>query len=186
MVVIEASRAYTNPGNTSQFADWLTAPAAMPTGVPGEPGTDILANLRRDLGLWLAGHPRREDAIDIMVELLTNALRHGSRPGGLVTLLVKRLDGGRLEVCVGDSGRAASEAPRITTPGLGRGLRMVKALSKVTQTDRATGGRTVRAVLAATPPPVIEPDIDVDALLAEYPDGDDNGDAVTGGGDHVS
>lgn len=189
MAVIEAPRVYASSG-TNSFADWLTAPSNT-AGLPNEAAGDMLAGLRHKLRSWLGAHPRCDDAIAVAEELLTNALAHGSRPGGLVTLLVRCLEEGRLEVCVGDEGRTASDAPCLSTPGLGRGLRIVEDLSeRVIPTYRRTGGRSVRAVLAATAPPVIAPDVDdVEALIAAYADGDDDHDDghddAIGGGDRV-
>ena len=149
------------------------------------PGSDeALSGLRHEVAAWLGSHQRRDDAITVLVELLENALAHGSRPGGVVTLLVTRLAGGRLSVCVRDAGRTESDAPFITTPGFGHGTRIVEDRSeRVATTIRRDGGWEVRAVLAAVPPPVIEPDVDLEALLAAYPDGEPAPDRTPDGGD---
>lgn len=182
MAVIEATRS-----GTDLFADWLTAPSATVPDLPDETGKDMLAGLRHKLRSWLGAHPRCDDAIAVVEELLTNALAHGSRPEGLVTLLVRRLEDGRLEVCVGDEGRTASDAPCVSTPGLGRGLQIVEDLSeRVVPIYRPAGGRSVLAVLAATAPQVVEPDVDdVEALIAAYTDGDDAHDDAFDGSDRV-
>lgn len=178
MAVIEVPRVRASRA-TAPFTYCLVAPAC-----PLEQAdTRQLAVLRDNLDAWLGDHPRGEDAVDVAVELLTNALKYGSRPGGVVTLAVAHLGAGQLEICVRDAGRTASEAPRIVTPGLGQGLRFVEnRCERVDPIDRVDGGRTVRAVLAATPPPVIAPDVDdVEALIAAYADGDDDLDDGRGG-----
>ena len=152
------------------------------------------AALRHDLADWLEAHPRKDDAIDAVVELVENAVKHGSRPGGLVTIEVERLSAGRLSICVRDEGRTDTDALCITTPpgvdhgsppGFNHGLQIVKDRSEqVDEVDLSDGGREVRAILAATAPSIIEPDVDLEDLLNAYPDGDP--DSAPGGVDGVS
>lgn len=192
MAVIEAQRRRTKSG-TRPFTDLLVAPPDL----PGEAATNPLTALRSGLAAWLGDHPRRDDAMEVAVELVTNALLCGSDPGGLVSLAVERIDGGRLEICVRDEGRAEAESESEVcreVPGLGRGLAIVEDLCEggVQWSQRRGGGRTYRGVLAATAPPVNEPGIDeVEALIAAYADGDDDsgdvsrGDGADDGGDGV-
>lgn len=179
MAVIEAQRPRTETG-TRPFTELLVAP----TDLPGEAATNPLTALRSGLAAWLGDHPRRDDAMKVAVELVTNALLCGSDPGGLVSLAVERLDGDRLEICVRDEGRAESEESRREVPGLGRGLRIVEDLCEggVQWSQRPGGGRTYRGILAATAPAVAEPGVaDVEALIAAYADGDDDSGDVSGG-----
>lgn len=178
--MIEASRVHPAPA-VCPFTYCLTA-----TGLLEDADPSILVELRRDFSTWLGDHQRGDDAIAVTIELVTNALVHGSRPGGVVTLTVERLADAGLEVCVRDAGRAVADAPQGITPGLGRGLRIVEDLSeRVELIAHPGGGLAVQAILAEAPPPVIEPEVDVEALLKAYPDGEDDGDDVTGGGDDV-
>ena len=156
------------------FARVLVAPGSA----------EALGELRQEVAAWLGSHQRKDDAIAVLVELVENALAHGSRPGGPVALVVKRLDRGRLSVCVRDAGRTESDAPCVSTPGFGHGLRIVEDRSeRVAKKVQREGGWEVRAVLAAAPPPVIEPDVDLDALLEAYPDGEPAPDRTPDGGD---
>lgn len=185
MAVIEAQRPRREIGSRS-FTDLLVAP----TGLASEAAANPLTALRSGLVAWLDDHARGDDAVRVVTELVSNALLYGSRPGGLVSITVERLDGGRLEICVRDGGRAESEVRRVV-PGLGRGLQIVEVLCEcgLQQSQRPDGGRTYRAILAATAPPVIEPDVeDVEGLVAAYADGDDNNGGLSRGegGDGVS
>lgn len=179
MVVIEAQRTRTGTG-TRTFTDLLVAP----TDLPGEAATNPLTALRSGLAAWLGDHPRRDDAMKVAVELVTNALLCGSDPGGLVSLAVERLGGDRLEICVRDEGRADESEVCREVPGLGRGLAIVEDLCEggVQWSQRPDGGRTYRGILAAIAPPVIEPDVaDVEDLIERYADGDDDGGDVSRG-----
>lgn len=139
-----------------------------------------LAGVRADLGRWLGDHPRVADAVTVADELLTNAVRHGSSVGGRVTLVARRLDAGRLAIDVTDAGRQDdAEAPCITAPPFGAGLHVVDVLCESVEVRRGGGGWHVRVVLAARPPEIREPDVDVDVLLDAYPD-DVPGDAPGG------
>lgn len=147
-------------------------------------GAETLAGLRCDLGAWLGDHPRRDDAITVVTELVENAFVHGSEPGGRVRLEVERLDGDRLTVRVRDEGRTASQAPRVTTPpGFGHGLRIVSGLCAEFDLTESGGGMTALAILAATPPPIAEPAIGFKALLDAYPDGPGQDDDLCGPAD---
>lgn len=170
MAVIEAPRVRESRAAVP-FSYCLTAPASE------HADTRQLAVLRHDLDDWLGDHPRGEDAVDVSTELVTNALKYGSRPGGPVTLTIVHLDAGRLEICVRDAGRTEAEAQQFGAPGLGQGLQSVESrCEQVRCVDRVDGGRTVQAILAAVPPPLAEPDLaEVEALIDAYPDGDDQG-----------
>jgi anti-sigma regulatory factor (Ser/Thr protein kinase) len=130
---------------------------------------EVLAELRRELGTWLGEHPRRDDAVGVGAELVSNGIRHGSRPGEQVTLVARRT-GLELEIDVADSGRSHDrDAPCVSAPPFGHGLRIVAALcASVDIEDR--GGWRVRVVLGARPPEIVEPEICEEDLLAAYPD----------------
>jgi anti-sigma regulatory factor (Ser/Thr protein kinase) len=105
------------------------------------------------------------------MELVSNGIRYGSRPGGWVTLIARRV-GVELEIDVTDSGRTDDdEAPRLAAPPLGQGMRIVRALcASVDIEDR--GGRHVRVVLAPQPPEIAEPEVSAEELLDTYLDDD--------------
>ncbi|MFF5301619.1 ATP-binding protein [Streptomyces sp. NPDC013161] len=107
-----------------------------------ERARDFLGALDRPIAAEAA------DTVALVVsELVTNALRHG---GGTCTLdLTAHPDG--IEVAVHDR---SPETPRMRTPDLnggtgGFGWPMVNRLARATTvTSRATGGKTVSALLA--------------------------------------
>ncbi|MEU6738284.1 ATP-binding protein [Streptosporangium sandarakinum] len=88
----------------------------------------------RDL-LEAAGHPRTDDALLLVTELVTNAVRHsdsGRQPDGKVTLIIMSRDGTIL-IDVIDEGSPGT-APELRTDvqadcGGGRGLWLVRELS---------------------------------------------------------
>ncbi|RII19583.1 Histidine kinase-, DNA gyrase B-, and HSP90-like ATPase [Streptomyces sp. YIM 130001] len=103
-----------------------------------------------------------EDAVLVVSELVTNAVRHAARPGRVLVLRLAVLENGTLLVDVSDpvpglgpTGTATSEC--------GRGLSIVRALcTRVEWFLRPHTGKTVRAqmpgqVTAASQEPVPQP-----------------------------
>jgi anti-sigma regulatory factor (Ser/Thr protein kinase) len=132
-----------------------------------------LAGLRRELGAWVGDHPRRDDVVMVVDELVSNALRHGSCVGGWVRFTARWLNAGRLEVRVTDSGRGDGDPPCVMgAPPGGHGLGIVRSLSASTVITKC-GGWRVRVVLAACVPEVAERDVSMEDLLDAYGDGDD-------------
>jgi anti-sigma regulatory factor (Ser/Thr protein kinase) len=105
---------------------------------------------------WLAGHldgltaaRQRDDAMLIVSELVTNAVRHGQ---GAVVVRAAVVDTGAIEVSVTDTGHgepSIQPAHPIRVGGLG--LRIVAELSSTWGVSRGSGGTTVWAVIAEAP-----------------------------------
>jgi anti-sigma regulatory factor (Ser/Thr protein kinase) len=87
-----------------------------------------------------------QDALLVTSELVTNAVRHGSRQGDLVEVEFQLADH-RLSLCVRDAGRAGA-APRILAltaeRSSGRGLAIVSRLARWSEHE-VGGRREVRA-----------------------------------------
>ena len=87
-----------------------------------------------------------QDALLVTSELVTNAIRHGSRRGDRVELEFRLVDH-RLSLCVRDAGRAHA-VPRALALGAdrstGRGLAIVSGLARWTEREM-DGRREVRA-----------------------------------------
>lgn len=101
----------------------------------------------RDL-LAAAGHAHHDDALLLVTELVTNAVRHSrsGRPGGRVTVAVADCDG-MLHITVIDAG-SADRRPRLRVEpdgagGGGRGLWLVQELSAAWGWQEIPAGRAV-------------------------------------------
>jgi anti-sigma regulatory factor (Ser/Thr protein kinase) len=89
-----------------------------------------------------------QDALLVTSELVTNAVRHGSRRGDRVELEFQLVDR-RLSLCVRDAGRAGVAPQAIalgTERSSGRGLAIVSRLARWSEHE-AGGRREVRAEL---------------------------------------
>jgi serine/threonine-protein kinase RsbW len=139
---------------------------AGPNGRPERPVTDLSAQARvfpgcamqvsvarRFVASLLDGSPWRDDAVVVVSELFTNALRHteSGRPGGLVVVSVGQWPGG-VRIAVTDQGSA--DRPVIRNPGpdrqpadSGNGLYLVARLSGRLEWHDDDWGRTICAVL---------------------------------------
>lgn len=137
---------------------------------PADADGGLLADLRRDFRGWLGDHHRSDDAVIVAMELVTNALEHGSAPGQLVMLVAGRLADGGLAIDVTDSGRADAETPCLTTLHFGQGLQIVERLCRDVQITNGVRGWHIQAALAPVPPEIVVPDVDIEALLAGYDD----------------
>jgi len=88
-----------------------------------------------------------QDVLIVTSELVSNAIRHGSRRGDSVELEFELVDN-RLSVWVRDAGRAAAAAPHVLPPGTegdgGRGLAIVSRLACWSE-RLVDGRREVRA-----------------------------------------
>lgn len=89
-----------------------------------------------------------DDAVVVVSELVTNAVRHAWPPGGALRV-EWTLDSRRLRLQVVDGGRAGIR-PGLHDQGAvgGRGLSIVAALAESWSLERADRGTTVTAVLA--------------------------------------
>lgn len=135
---------------------------------------DAVPTARRFATDALAGQPGDvlEDTQLVVTELVTNAVLHGAPP--LVLRVARTPAGVRVEV--EDAGR---EMPLVPVPSLesmtGRGLSLVAALASSWGIEPGSGGgKVVWAELGrAQPgdlPPSAGPEMDLDALLAAWPD----------------
>ncbi len=123
------------------------------------PGTPQHAHAAR----WFAagvliGSPLREDAVVVLSELFTNAVRHTSSgmPGGLVTVQVSRWRRG-VRIAVTDQGAGPGPAIREPAAGgelaeTGNGLFMVSCLASQLDWHDDASGRTICAILGKVPP----------------------------------
>lgn len=97
---------------------------------PGLPYAAAAA--RRFVTSLLDGHPLLDDVLVAVDELVVNALRHtrSSRPGGRVTVEVRRWPDGTA-IVVGDDGGLSDPVSRDAAEHAetGRGLRMIAALA---------------------------------------------------------
>lgn len=113
---------------------------------------------RRFVTTFLAVWPALDDAVLIVSELATNAIRHthSGRPGGRFVVSLEVL-GFTLHLAVQDEGGPCR--PRLfqqCTTGLnGRGLALVSELSSKWGVTGDENGRTVWAVLDGTPLPLV-------------------------------
>lgn len=115
------------------------------TGTPCAPG-----EARQFVRKHLTGHPRLEDAVLVVSELTTNAVRHSiSANGGTITVALADIPGGvRIEVAdAGSPGPGPIIAPQRPPWELaesGQGLRLVAELSQGRWGHyRNAAGRTV-------------------------------------------
>jgi serine phosphatase RsbU (regulator of sigma subunit)/anti-sigma regulatory factor (Ser/Thr protein kinase) len=136
----------------------------------GEP--DAVPRARRFTTSSLTGVPAAlaEDSELLVTELVTNAVLHGAPP---VTLRLIR-DGEAVRVEVWDGGRAVPIRALGSTEAMtGRGLSLVAALANNWGVDRSTdGGKLVWAEVRAggSTAGAVEPEIDIDGLLAAWRD----------------
>lgn len=113
-----------------------------------------IVEARRFVAAFLRAWPNVEDAVLIVSELSTNAVRHSNsgRPGGrfLVTLDV---EGSVMRLAVLDEGgpRSPHLLPPSPTELGGRGLALVSDLSAKWGVSGDDGGRSVWAILEAAP-----------------------------------
>ncbi|GAA1562772.1 hypothetical protein GCM10009678_52240 [Actinomadura kijaniata] len=140
-----------------------TARTCPPPPVPrGAPATLLLASTPEAIGAardftrgWFAARGFPEDTVFlaalVVTELTTNAHRHGSRPGEVISLHLYLADAGPV-VEVRDTSTAAPAVHPLTLDGVsGRGLATVERLARRWGYRLlASGGKTVYAVLNAT------------------------------------
>jgi PAS domain-containing protein/anti-sigma regulatory factor (Ser/Thr protein kinase) len=147
-------------GRAATSAAWDVVATA--DAVPG-----VRALVRRQLQEW--GREAVVDDVELVVtELLANVVLHA--PGAARVSLA--VDGDGLLLEVSDSG-AAMPAPRLATDSgtTGRGLGLVTGLTEAWgwSPDPEGTGKTVWCRFGSAPRDV-EPDLDVDALLASFDD----------------
>jgi anti-sigma regulatory factor (Ser/Thr protein kinase) len=145
------SQAKHAPGSNGRPEHRVTAVSSWARAFPGSPRQVSAA--RQFVASALDGSPWREDAVIVVSELFTNALRHtqSGQPGGLVVVGVSQWPQG-VRVAVTDQGSA--NQPVIRNPGpnrqpvdSGNGLYLVACLSGRLEWHEDAWGRTVCAVL---------------------------------------
>lgn len=136
---------------------------------------DAVPRARRFLVDALAQHADLHDDAELIVaELVTNAVLHGAPP---VALRVRATSGG-VRIEVEDSGRQLPVRIEATGDAMtGRGLALVSQLSSAWGVEpTATGGKVVWAEVSADSDDrttTFVEDVDVDALLAAWADGEE-------------
>ena len=145
----------------------------VPDAVRLTRGTDSVPVARRHVRAVLPPSTVREDVELVVTELVTNAVLH--TPAGEIELRVEELPEA-VRVEVEDAGHGLPVAVRESTTAMtGRGLALVAALSRAWGVDNGRPGhKVVWAEVPFTPTDEArtEPDIDIDMLLADWPDED--------------
>ncbi|MFN2536781.1 MAG: GAF domain-containing protein, partial [Mycobacteriales bacterium] len=149
----------------------------MPDAVRLSRGTDSVPVARRHVRAVLPESTLREDVELVVTELVTNAVLHTL--AGDIELRVEQLSES-IRVEVEDAGHGMPVAVRESTTAMtGRGLAMVAALSRAWGVDSGRPGhKVVWAEIPFTPTDLArtEPDMDLESLLAEWPeDADEEG-----------
>jgi GAF domain-containing protein len=146
----------------------------VPEAVRLTRGADSVPLARRHVRAILPESDVREDVELVVTELVTNAVLH--TPSGEVRLKLQELPEA-VRVEVEDAGHGMPVAVRESTTAMtGRGLALVAALSRAWGVDSGRPGhKVVWAEVPFTPTDLArtEPDIDIDALLAEWPEPED-------------
>lgn len=130
----------------------------LPSWARAFPGTPRQAGAaRRFAAALLAGSPFCDDALVVVSELFTNAVRHthSGQPGGLVIVQVSRWRlGVRLAVTdQGSPGRPVIRVPAFGEPAeSGTGLFLVSQLASRLDWHDDASGRTLCAILGKLPP----------------------------------
>lgn len=129
--------------------------------LPHTPASVAVARRRITADLAAAGVPEASvgDAVLVLSELLSNAIRHARPLPGAIVEVAWRLEPGAIEVAVSDGGAPTRPAPThaaLSALG-GRGLDIVEYLSAAWGIQTTEPGLTVWAVLAAPPGPAPQP-----------------------------
>jgi serine phosphatase RsbU (regulator of sigma subunit)/anti-sigma regulatory factor (Ser/Thr protein kinase) len=151
----------------------VTEHSASEQGVTLSRGTGAVPEARRHVRRVLPDSPALEDLELVVTELVTNAVLH-THEGEVELRLVELVEAVRVEV--EDAGHGMPVAVRESTEAMtGRGLALVAALSQAWGVESGRPGhKVVWAEVPLVPSSLerIEPDIDVDAFLAEWADDD--------------
>jgi serine phosphatase RsbU (regulator of sigma subunit) len=143
----------------------------VPESVRLDRGADSVPLARRHVREVLPPSTVRQDVELVVTELVTNAVLH--TPNGDVQLRVEELPEA-VRVEVEDAGHAMPVAVRESTTAMtGRGLALVAALSRAWGVDSGSPGHKVvwaEIPYEGTDLARTEPDIDIDAFLAGWPD----------------
>ena len=110
---------------------------------------DQAGQVRRFVASLVADHPKADDAVQAVAELVANAIQHtlSAAPGGLFVVEVCRWRDGRVAISVTDQGGPTE--PRRADPdflsGHGRGLHLIAATATWWGWCGGPTGRTVTA-----------------------------------------
>jgi anti-sigma regulatory factor (Ser/Thr protein kinase) len=113
-----------------------------------------VASVRAELSAWLADSGVRQavidDAVVIISELVTNAVRHsGALPNASIRV-EWQLKPGWLRLQVSDEGQRRPQNLNAQSPVGGRGLAIVSALADSWWLERDDDGTTVTAIVAVS------------------------------------
>jgi anti-sigma regulatory factor (Ser/Thr protein kinase) len=131
---------------------------ALPSWARAFPGTPRQTGAaRRFVGGLLEGSPFCDDAVLVLSELFTNAVRHthSGEPGGLVIVQISRW---RLGVRIAVTDQGSPSWPVVQDPTLselaesGTGLFMVTQIASHVDWHDDASGRTLCAILGTLPP----------------------------------
>jgi serine/threonine-protein kinase RsbW len=139
------------PGSNGCPERRVTALSSWARAFPSAPRQVGVA--RQFVASLLNGSPLRDDAVVVVSELFTNALRHteSGKPGGLVVVSVIQWPQG-VRIAVTDQGSAGQPVIRNPNPNRqpvdsGNGLYLVARLSGRLEWHEDSWGRTICAVL---------------------------------------
>jgi anti-sigma regulatory factor (Ser/Thr protein kinase) len=121
-LTVETPEGHTMPGSGLSAATNLKIPARPDAG----------AIARRAISAWMGGHPRLDDALLAVTELVNNAVVHGGlSDGGELTVAMKpEREGIRLTVRhVGAFFDVGELSPPSRDPGASRGLAIVERIA---------------------------------------------------------
>jgi anti-sigma regulatory factor (Ser/Thr protein kinase) len=138
------------PGGTSG----RPGPTRIELALPASPASVCIGRrlAAHTLAQWMVPGKPAEDAVLIVSELLTNAIRHGAPPLRLRLRLRLRRGGQELAIEVDDGDRGAAPHKRDASPDAvgGRGLGIVATLSRRWGSRATQSGKTVWSVVAIT------------------------------------
>jgi anti-sigma regulatory factor (Ser/Thr protein kinase) len=123
-------------------------PLTVSLGLPADPLSVAAArHMVRTLDAFVPDEQLQRAEL-IISELVTNAVRHGSRPGETIRVELATVDG-QLRGCVTDNGPAFEPPVRVPEEGAtgGFGLHIVQRLATAWQIDRLDAGNAVRFTL---------------------------------------
>lgn len=126
----------------------MPSPLTVSLGLPADPVSVAAArHMVRTLDAFLPDEQLQRAEL-IISELVTNAVRHGSRPGESVRVELSTHDG-QLQGCVTDNGPAFKPPARLPEEGEtgGFGLHIVQQLAAAWQIHRSDAGNAVSFTL---------------------------------------
>jgi anti-sigma regulatory factor (Ser/Thr protein kinase) len=98
--------------------------------IPARPDAGAIA--RRAISVWMGGHPRLDDALLAVTELVNNAVVHGGLREGDDLTVSMRPEGNGIRLTVRHAGPAfdiSELSPPSRAPGASRGLAIVEQIA---------------------------------------------------------